>query len=123
MAANQKLVKICFNVKRKEGLSEEEFHRYWSNDHIKLLRTVEPFKKYIVKYSQFHVDTSMGQGVPKIEGIDGIAQFWVKSVEDLFALVTSEEYLTIVKPDEEKFVKTNEMAGVFGYDEDQWVQP
>lgn len=51
MATKTKVLRVSIYLKRKEGLSVEEFNRYWSEVHGPLVRPL--IQKYgILKYTQ-----------------------------------------------------------------------
>ncbi|KAI2472821.1 EthD domain-containing protein [Annulohypoxylon bovei var. microspora] len=119
---NNRLVKITFFMKKKDGISHEEFHKYWSEEHSKIFLSVPIIRRNLVKYSQFHSDKSVdltGFGVNMI-GYDGGASMWANSLEELLAIFTDEEYLKTVVPDEEKFFNRADVVTMLGWDEDKW---
>ncbi|KAI1454433.1 EthD domain-containing protein [Annulohypoxylon moriforme] len=119
---SSRLVKITFFIRKKDNLSHEEFHRYWSEEHSKIFLSVPIIRRNIVKYSQFHADNSIDLtkfGVNTV-GYDGGASMWANSLEDLLAIFTDEEYLKIVVPDEEKFFNRAEVVTMVGWEEDKW---
>jgi len=78
-----------------------------------------------VKYSQFHVDNATSEGL-KAHGLpiaeyDGGVNIWARNMEELMAIFQDEEYLRVVVPDEEKFLKRNEATMMLGKDVDLWV--
>jgi len=48
------MVKLVGCLRRKAGMSAEEFHRYWKNVHGPLVRSVPEFFRYVRKYVQGH---------------------------------------------------------------------
>lgn len=51
MATKTKVLRVSIHLKRREGLSVEEFNRYWSEQHGPLVRPL--IQKYgILKYTQ-----------------------------------------------------------------------
>lgn len=81
-------------------------------------------REKIVKYSQFHADdvfkAKMGAHLPFAQ-FDGAAEMWAKSYDDLMAVFTNEEYLKIVVPDEQTFLKREEALMLVGYEVPRWV--
>jgi uncharacterized protein (TIGR02118 family) len=82
------MIKLTFCLRRKEGLSYEEFHDYWLNRHGPLVRTqMEALK--IRKYVQCHQinDPEFNEGIGKSRNAppayDGIAELWYDSVESV----------------------------------------
>ena len=82
------MIKLTFCLRRKEGLSFDEFHDYWLNRHGPLVRTqMEALK--IRKYVQCHQinDPEFNEGIGKSRNAppayDGIAELWYDSVESV----------------------------------------
>ena len=100
------MVKFVACVRRKEGLSTEEFHDYWRNNHGPLVASVPEFWQYVRRYVQGHTMTEPVPGFPPSDetAFDGIAELWFDSVEDVGQAFSHPRYLEIIRPDEQKFV-------------------
>ncbi|KAH7227137.1 uncharacterized protein BKA55DRAFT_626588 [Fusarium redolens] len=119
-----KIVRITFLLRKRDDITHEQFHKYWSEEHPKIWLSVPIVKEKLVKYSQFHVDEKVdlsATGLPPVAPFDGAATMWAKSLEDLHAVFTDPEYNRIVVPDEEKFLKRAEAVPMVGWDEDRFV--
>lgn len=94
------MVKSFTFLKKKAGLTQEEFLRYWKEKHGPLAARVVPGLR---KYIQYHP-------VPGFESeIDGIVELWWDNPElyrSFLAWRQSEE-AKILREDEEKFVDTS----------------
>ncbi|KAI1380263.1 hypothetical protein F4677DRAFT_441579 [Hypoxylon crocopeplum] len=117
-----RLVKMTFFIKKKDGMSYEDFHKYWSEEHSRIFLSVPIIRRNLVKYSQFHSNSSVdlakfGVGVT---GYDGGANMWATSIKNLLAIFTDEEYLRVVVPDEANFFKRADVAIMVGWEEDKW---
>ena len=64
------MIKVIELIKRKEGMTLEEFSRYWEEIHGPLVARVIPNLR---KYVQNHAVKLPGGGEPPI---DGIAELW-----------------------------------------------
>ncbi|GAB7329155.1 hypothetical protein MBLNU13_g00981t1 [Cladosporium sp. NU13] len=53
MASRSNLIKVSMFTTRKEGVSEAEFHRYWTERHSKVVSEWLQ-RNGVVRYSQFH---------------------------------------------------------------------
>jgi uncharacterized protein (TIGR02118 family) len=90
------MIKIIFCLRRKPGLSVEEFQRYWREDHAALVRRHAPALK-IRRYVQSHTfdDPRIAAGLvvrgSEIEPYDGVAELWWDSIEDLIEVRLTEE--------------------------------
>lgn len=83
------MIKLVFCLKRKEGMSREEFQSYWLDTHGPLVReraTALGCRRYV----QVHTATTPlddflreSRGAP--EDFDGVAELWWDSVDELAA--------------------------------------
>jgi len=62
----------------------------------------------------------MGTHLP-FSQFDGAAEVWAETYDDLIAVFTNEEYLKIVVPDEQTFLKREEALMFVGYEVPRWV--
>jgi uncharacterized protein (TIGR02118 family) len=92
---------ICF-LRRKEGLSPEEFYDHWLNRHGPLLASTEPFSRLVRRYEQHRrLPEPDWMGTP---GYDGVTIQWFDRIEDFEAFVAAPEYAEVVAPDEQLFL-------------------
>ena len=68
------MIKVIMVVKRKKGISREEFYKYWKNVHGPLVAKHIP---YLKKYVQNHFVDIPGQD---FNG-DGIIETWYEDIE------------------------------------------
>ena len=99
------MVKVIALLKKRDGMTQEEFSRYWEEQHGPLVRRVFP---EVERYVQNHlVDPPRGEG-PQI---DGVAEVWYKDQQAWRAAVdfyTSEEG-RVIRDDERKFIDVSRM--------------
>ncbi len=96
------MIKLVGCLRRKPGLSEEEFHRHWKEVHGPLVKSVPEFSHYVRKYVQAYP-------VPEVPGFppapfDGIAELWFDNAEDIGKVFSSSWYRDIINPDELTFL-------------------
>ena len=94
------MIKSLTFLKKKPGLSKEEFLRYWKEKHGPLAARVVPGLK---KYVQCHP-------VPGFESdIDGIVELWWDSSEAFQAFLSwrQTDAAQVLKDDEDQFVDTS----------------
>lgn len=98
VSAKTKTFKIIVILRKKEGISKEEFHKHWQEKHGPL------FKKFpqIQSYVQFHV-TDKGRDNTDLP-IDGIAILEFESKEEMSKAWKMLEY-DAVRKDELRFLK------------------
>ena len=94
------MIKVMTVVKRKQGLTYEEFSDYWEKKHGPLVVKVLPG---LERYVQSHAIRLPGGGEPKI---DGVAEIWYNDVASWRAGAAF--YLSdggkVIRNDEEKFM-------------------
>ena len=87
------MIKLTFCLRRKEGLSHEEFHDYWLNKHGPLVRKQMKALK-IRKYVQVHQlnEPALNNGIGKSRNAppayDGIAEGGAKAAVRAFRIET-----------------------------------
>jgi len=84
------MIDVILCVRRREDISEEEFHRYWREDHGKLVASYAELLG-MVSYVQHHTATTglesivqEARGCPP-DVFDGIAVIGFESLEDMAA--------------------------------------
>lgn len=90
------MIKLVFTIRRREGMSVEEFQRYWREEHAALVqRHAETLR--IKRYVQTHAeDTDLDQALAESRDgparpYDGMAELWWESIDDLVAAASTEE--------------------------------
>ncbi len=96
-------IKLIAGVKRKNGLTLEEFREYWRDKHAPLALTVLPKAPNVQRYVHNYALTMEGLGEPAFDGIGEIC------FDDLDAFVKSTEWFLgdggqVLRDDEENFV-------------------
>ena len=84
------MIKLVFTLRRREGLTREEFQRYWREEHAPLVaRHAETL--HIRRYVQTHARESELDGLlassrgSELGVYDGVAELWWDSLDDLTA--------------------------------------
>ena len=102
------MVKIIVVLKRKSGMTMEEFSQYWYEEHGPLaLRIMPEVKKYIQNHTVRLTDGEEPQ-------FDGIAELWFDDPESCHRFL--DWYLRdrgkVLRNDEEKFMDRRKMFGL-----------
>ena len=96
------MIKLVAMLKRKPGLTHEEFMDHWLNRHAPLIASTPEIARHIVRYEQLprtgHADW-MGS-----DGIDGITVQWMTGPEAFEAFVSEPKYAELIEPDEQAFL-------------------
>jgi uncharacterized protein (TIGR02118 family) len=116
------MIKVSVMLKRKPGMSPEEFRRYWREVHAPLLLKQPALMRHVRKYVHCYSIADAFAGVPGVSSeFDGIAELWGDSVEDVKRGLAEPAYLGVIRPDEEKFLDVPNC--VFMVTEEVIVQP
>jgi uncharacterized protein (TIGR02118 family) len=97
---------ICF-VKRKPGMSPEDFHRHWREVHGPLIGNTKS-GSYVVRYEQNHRPLS-DYGNPMVSDYDGVTVQWFRSMDDFNASIAEPDYAEIAA-DIERFLDTSSLV-------------
>jgi uncharacterized protein (TIGR02118 family) len=88
-------IKIVFCLRRKEGISREEFRRYWLEEHaprVKGHAAAIGMRRYVQSHA---LDTPLNDAVTGARGApeayDGVMEGWWDSEEALLATLSSPE--------------------------------
>ena len=104
-------IKSFTMIKRRSDLTQDEFLKYWREEHGPLvIKMVPGFRKY----AQCYPVKVSGPGVQS--GLDGIAQMWWDTLElfqDYLSWRQSEKGI-VLKQDEVKFIDTNQLTRFWG---------
>jgi uncharacterized protein (TIGR02118 family) len=90
------MIKLVFTLRRREGMSREDFQRYWREEHAPLVRSHAETLR-IRRYIQVHTrETPLDEALTASRGAevpayDGVAELWWDSLEDLMAAYSTDE--------------------------------
>ena len=89
------MLKLVFTLRRRPGMTREEFQRYWREQHAPIVkRHAETLR--IRRYVQVHArETELDDALAASRGgeagaYDGVAELWWDSLEDVIAAYSSE---------------------------------
>jgi uncharacterized protein (TIGR02118 family) len=96
------MVKLVVLLKRKAGMSREDFYRHWQEHHGPLIAGLPNLARHIVRYEQH-------RRLPGTEGFgsddfDGAVVQWFNSLDDFTAFVGEPDYAKHIYPDEDRFL-------------------
>lgn len=105
-------VKLSVAIKRREGMSFQEFDDYWNHIHGEIVTSVPEFTRHVRRYVQSHwVAEYSGAGDKSKLAMewhrapyDGIAELWFDSIRDMVAAFNEPKFMEKIAPDDEKFV-------------------
>ena len=90
------MIKLVFTLRRRPDMSREEFQAYWRDRHAPLVRRHAEVLR-IRRYVQTHARASeLSAALGASRGgepdyYDGVAELWWDSLEDLAAVISTEE--------------------------------
>jgi uncharacterized protein (TIGR02118 family) len=91
------MIKRFVILRRKSGMSIEEFRNYWKNIHSPLIAKIPG----LIKYVQYHVRSERLDNTD--DPIDGIAELWFESEESQRKAYNTQEYQAVVKDEPNLF--------------------
>jgi uncharacterized protein (TIGR02118 family) len=98
------MVKAIYLIRRKSGLSPEDFHRYWREVHGAIAARIPGLRRYV----QCHAIAPDGDG----SEYDGAAEAWFDDMEAVRRAVASPEYAA-ARADEARFIDLNRTTLIF----------
>lgn len=108
------MIKLLITLKRKEGMSHDEFVAYQRTVHrpifLSIPETALYVKRFIVSYpvpSEDYPDMAY----------DSVVEAWFESMEDLHSLYFSENFLTKVDPDHYNFIDMTAVGRIVSEEE------
>jgi uncharacterized protein (TIGR02118 family) len=88
------LIKRIILLRRKDGVSREEFKNHWIRVHAEKLKAFKQVKKYVINYVS---DSGTGPLY------DGVAEMWFENEDSMNSLYASKEFGAFLKEDNPKF--------------------
>jgi len=102
----------------KEGVSFEDFDRYWLNPHGDLFKNLPYVKKNYVKYEQYHYNMEVNHKLAEMglfkSPYYGVAVFEAETDEQILDILQDPDYQKIIQPDEAKFFDNKKIEIIMG---------
>jgi uncharacterized protein (TIGR02118 family) len=96
------MVKLFALLRRREGMTREEFVAHWRDQHGPLIASEPTLARHILRYEQ-HVrhrpDLLSGT-----EDCDGVAVQWFDSIDDFVGFMSEPKYAELIAVDEQRFL-------------------
>ncbi|KAK5312774.1 hypothetical protein LTR93_011195 [Exophiala xenobiotica] len=106
-------VQLIIMIKKRPGTTQGEFFKYWKEVHGPMFLDKVPLaRKCISKYEQYHINSSESSevvqqmasaGSVNVDKGDGVSVLSADSLESLQKVLTSNEFLEIVNPDNQVY--------------------
>ena len=96
------MVKLFAVLRRRPGMSVEEFVAHWRDRHGPLIADEPSLARHIVRYEQ-HV-RHRPEPLSGTEDVDGVAVQWFTSMDAFVAFMSEPAYSELIAPDERRFL-------------------
>lgn len=104
------MIKLICMVKRKPGMSAEDFHRHWSEVHGPLVAGSESGKS-VLRYERNPRPLGDYERTGAPDGPDGCTIQWFETIDDFWASATASDYPQI-NEDMESFIDTDSLQWI-----------
>ncbi|MEU0677113.1 EthD domain-containing protein [Streptomyces sp. NPDC006172] len=108
------MIKLVFTLKRREGMTHDEFTHYQRNIHRPLLLSIPEAKQYIRRFVVSYPVPAPNFPEPDY---DSVVETWFDTMDDLNALFFCENWLKTVDPDHKNFVDLNSFGSIISEEE------
>jgi conserved hypothetical protein len=108
------MIKMIITIKRREGMSHEDFVRYQRDVHRPLLMSIPEAHEYIRRFVVSYPIPAPDYSGPDY---DSVVEAWFDSMEDMNALYFSENFLKTVDPDHKNFMDLSAYGRIVAEDE------
>jgi len=108
------MIKMIITIKRREGMSHEEFVHYQRESHRPLLMAIPEARKYIRRFLVSYPIQAPDYSGPDY---DSVVEAWFDSMEDMNALYFSENFLSKVDPDHVNFMDLSSYGRIIAEEE------
>jgi len=99
------MIKVIYLIRRKPGMSSEDFHRYWREVHGAIAARIPGLRRYV----QCHAVAGPDGVAPDY---DGAAEVWFDDMEAVLRTVDSPEYAA-AREDEGRFIDLERTTAIF----------
>jgi uncharacterized protein (TIGR02118 family) len=99
------MIKAIYLIRRRAGMSPEDFHRYWREVHGPIAARIPGLRRYV----QCHTVAPTGVGTSEY---DGAAEAWFDDIEAVRQAVASQEYAA-AREDEGRFIDLERTTLIF----------
>jgi len=119
------MIKCLLLLRRKAGLSREEFSNYWSTEHSKMAVATAPatrLKRYVQNHARTHAIAEMFRDSRGciLGDFDGVAEAWWDDFDDMAKASVPEDILAAILKDERHFIDLERSIIWFGEEKQFW---
>jgi uncharacterized protein (TIGR02118 family) len=101
------MIKLAVLLKRKRGMSFEDFDTYWDGPHGDLVVGIPEFMRHVRRYTQSHIvdPDYAGEGMAwKRADFDGIAEVWFDDIKVMTKAFNEPRFVELVGADDANFI-------------------
>jgi hypothetical protein len=102
------MVKLVAFLKRKDGMTRDEFYDHWEKRHAPLIAGTPELARHIVRYEQ-HRRTAAADWMGT-DDYDGITIQWMSGPDAFEAFIAEPKYAELIAPDEQRFLDTDALV-------------
>jgi uncharacterized protein (TIGR02118 family) len=103
------VIKLICMVKRRPGMSIDDFHHHWRTVHSPLNCNTPSIAQYFVRYERNHRNDADYQR-PGASDFDGAAVEWYPSVQAFYDMIGEPAYRELIAPDEDEFLDRDNLV-------------
>ena len=108
------MIKMIITIKRRVGMTHEEFVHHQREIHRPLLMAIPEARQYIRRFIVSYPITASDYSGPDY---DSVVEAWFDSMQDMNALYFSENFLTKVDPDHANFMDLSSYGRIVAEEE------
>ena len=108
------MIKMIITIKRREGMSHEEFAHYQREIHRPLLMAIPEARQYIRRFVVSYPIPAPDYSGPSY---DSVVEAWFDSMEDMNALYFSDNFFQKVDPDHSNFMDLSSYGRIVAEEE------
>ena len=108
------MIKMIITIKRREGMSHEEFAHYQREIHRPRLMAIPEARQYIRRFVVSYPIPAPDYSGPSY---DSVVEAWFDSMEDMNALYFSDNFLRDVDPDHVNFMDLSSYGRIVAEEE------
>jgi uncharacterized protein (TIGR02118 family) len=103
------VTKLICMVKRRPGVSIDDFHHHWRTVHSPLNCNTPSIAQYFVRYERNHrIDADYQR--PGASEFDGAAVEWYPSAQAFYDMIGEPAYRELIAPDEDEFLDRDNLV-------------
>jgi hypothetical protein len=106
---NDPVIKLICMVKRRSGMTIDDFHRHWRTVHSPLNCDTPSIAKYFVRYERNH-RARRDYDREGASAFDGTAVEWYPSVQAFYDMIGEPAYREVIAPDEDRFLDRDNLV-------------